>query len=153
MDRPRNETTTPIYGSPRRIDDGFDGRAGRAGGPALAMHPSGELSVLAAFGATSALALCGASPSAAASDVILFSLGLGGFVASLVWLFVLALSQGVFWALGMLFPPLNLIVASWFARRFWSEGARAPGLLGLLGGILYEVGYIRLLLGDAPTLV
>jgi hypothetical protein len=79
--------------------------------------------------------------------------GTAAFLVSLLWFFLLALRRGVGWSLGMLIPYVNLIVATRFARRFWSEGARAPVLL-LWGGIaLQMVGWLGLLFVRSPVLV
>ena len=122
---------------------------GAPGGEA-GMSELGLVSVLSAFAGASGLALYGVGPGGAVLDVTLFAVGVGSFVSSFVWIFVLALSRRRLWVVGMLIPYVNLLVASAFARRFWNEGARAPALLGFLGGILYPIGYLRLLLGGPP---
>jgi hypothetical protein len=84
-------------------------------------------------------------------DLLLNASSLAMLATALVWFFLLALRHGTLWWLGMLIPYVNLLVASSFARRYWSEGARAPALLALLGMLLQTLSTLRLLtLPSAP---
>ncbi len=78
-------------------------------------------------------------------DLLLNASSLAMLVTALAWLFVLALRRGVLWWVGMLIPYVNLLVASSFARRYWSDGARAPALLALLGMLLQTLAALRML--------
>ena len=68
---------------------------------------------------------------APALDRLLAALGVSLLLTSLGWFFVLALQCGVLWSIAMLIPYVNLIAISWFARRYWAVGARAPALVAL----------------------
>ena len=58
-----------------------------------------------------------------------------------------------FWLVAMLIPYVNLIAASSFARRYWSEGARAPALLAIAGIVLQTLASLQLLAPVLPALV
>jgi hypothetical protein len=79
-----------------------------------------------------ALAELGARP----LDLLLLSASLGALVTAGLWLWILATRRSVGWgvlfSLALLIPYVNFVVASLYARRYWSEGGRAPALLGLV---------------------
>jgi hypothetical protein len=76
-------------------------------------------------------------------DRLLAAFGVSLLITSLAWFFVLALQRGVLWSLAMLIPYVNLIAVSWFARRYWSVGARAPALVALAALVTQLVLLLR----------
>jgi len=110
--------------------------------------------LLLAFGAQSVAWIYSIdSPAIARPDLLLFSLSLSALGTALIWFFLLALRRGVLWSLAMLVPYVNLLAASAFARRYWSEGARAPALLAIAGMLGETVASLRLLMPSLPPLV
>ena len=80
----------------------------------------------------------------------------GGFAAiitALLWFFVLGVQRNAFWGLAMLIPYVNLIAASYYARWYWREGARAPALLGIAGIVAQTAASLRMLSPSLPPLV
>ncbi len=87
-------------------------------------------------------------------DLLLFAAGAGAIITALAWVLLLALARSTAWAivmgLGVWIPYLNLVLATVFVRRYWSQGGRGPALLGLAGMLGQTLAAsIRLLL---PTL-
>jgi hypothetical protein len=78
-------------------------------------------------------------------DLLLFSASLGAILTSLVWLALLALVA--LW-LGIWIPYLNLLLAAGFARRYWSDGARAPALVAIAGFAVQTLVSVRTLLAS-----
>lgn len=117
--------------------------------------------LLALFGVLTALLIrsgAGLLPvSSGRLDLLLFAAGGGALGTALVWLLALGLRRGPGWACTWLvaiwIPYVNLLVASLFVRRYWREGARAPALLGIAGGIAQAAVSIRLLFTDPVPLV
>jgi hypothetical protein len=111
--------------------------------------PLGELSVAVLMllfgGVTVGLIRTFDAPAIGRLDLLLNASSLAMLATALVWFFLLALRRGALWWLGMLVPYVNLLVASSFARRYWSDGARAPALLALLGMLLQTLVAVRLL--------
>jgi hypothetical protein len=85
-------------------------------------------------------------------DLLLFSASLGAILTSLVWLALLALRRSRNWAvalwLGIWIPYLNLLLAAGFARRYWSDGARAPALVAIAGFAVQTLVSVRTLLAS-----
>jgi hypothetical protein len=118
-------------------------------GPRPEAAPLGELSVAVLLllfgGVTIGLIRTFDAPPIGRLDLLLNASSLAMLATALVWFFLLALRRGALWWLGMLVPYVNLLVASSFARRYWSDGARAPALLALLGMVLQTVAAVRML--------
>ncbi len=92
-------------------------------------------------------------PGAARLDVLLFASGVGCLAASLCWFFVVALQRSLIWSLIMVIPLVNTLALPLFARAYWSQGARAPTLLAMVGIAGELVGSLRLMLSSGPQLV
>jgi hypothetical protein len=93
--------------------------------------------LLCAFGlATSLVIVALAELGARPLDLLLLAASVGALVTAALWLWILAtrrsLGWGVAFGLALLVPYLNFVVATIYARRYWSEGGRAPALLALL---------------------
>ena len=43
------------------------------------------------------------------------------------------MQRSALWGFALLVPYVNVIAASYYARRYWGQGARAPALLGFAG--------------------
>ncbi len=90
-------------------------------------------------------------------DLLLFAASSGALITALAWVLMLALARGSGWALAMGFgvwiPYLNLLLATAFVRRNWSQGGRAPGLLGMAAMLGQTIASIRLLTPRLPPLV
>ncbi len=101
---------------------------------------------LATSGVIVALAELGARP----LDLLLLGASLGALVTSGLWLWILATRRSVGWALvfsvALLIPYVNFVVASIYARRYWSEGARAPALLALVAMAVQTLASLRVFL-------
>ena len=100
------------------------------------LSPRAQAALILAFGAaTSGFVLIFGADSRPIVDVLLMSASLGALVTSGLWLWILAarLSRnwGLAFAVTIWIPYVNFVVASVFARRYWSQGARAPALLAL----------------------
>jgi hypothetical protein len=124
--------------------------------------PSGAgAALLLAFGAiTSGLILWGGDvlPQGSGRAVLLlFASSLAALLTALLWLAWLGLRQGggwaLVWAIGIWIPYVNLVIASVYARRYWSAGARAPALLALAGLIGQTILALLLAVVPAPLLV
>ena len=109
--------------------------------------------LLLAFGATTSLLIgwlaeLGARP----FDLLLLAASLGALATAGLWLWILAARRSLAW--GLLFtatfwvPYLNFIVASLYARRFWSEGARTPALLAMVAMLVETIATLRVFLPD-----
>jgi hypothetical protein len=86
-------------------------------------------------------------------DRLLAALGVSLLLCAVAWFFVLALQRGLLWSLAMLIPYVNMIAIVWFARFYWSQGARNPALLGF-AAVLAQLGLLlRLLLGPSGPLL
>ena len=85
-------------------------------------------------------------------DLLALGASLGALAAAGTWLFLLALrlSRGFAIAIAATFwiPYVNLVVASLFARRYWSHGARTPALLGMAALLAESLVAARVLLPD-----
>jgi hypothetical protein len=109
------------------------------------------------FGACDALLIQGlaAHGETPRLQVLLMASSLSALLVSVLWLGLLAARRGRGWALvvglGIWLPYVNLVIASVFARRYWSEGARRPALLGLAGLLGQTLASLQLLLCAAPT--
>ena len=92
-------------------------------------------------------------PGVSRTDVGLMALSLAALVTSLAWFFALALPRGPLWTLAMLIPYVNFFAASAFARRYWSEGARAPAILAIVSVAGQTLATLRLLLPPTTPLL
>lgn len=85
-------------------------------------------------------------------DLLLLSASLGALVTAGLWLWILAGRQsrnwGITFALTIWIPYVNFVVASLFARRYWSQGARAPALLAIAGMFGQSLATLRLFAPD-----
>jgi hypothetical protein len=54
---------------------------------------------------------------------------------------------------GLWIPYVNFVLASIYARRYWHEDARAPGLIALAALALQAVASVRLLFEAQTPLV
>jgi hypothetical protein len=86
-------------------------------------------------------------------DLLLLGASLGALVTSGLWLWILALRRSTGWALGfsiaLPIPYVNFVVGSIYARRYWSEGGRAPALLALAALALQTIATLRVFLPGA----
>ena len=116
----------------------------------MTLSPGWQAFLMLAFGAvTSGLIVGLASDERSASDLLLLSVSLGAIATAGLWLWILAARRGTGWAvtfsLAIWIPYVNFVVASIFARRYWSEGARAPALLALAGMAGQTLATLRML--------
>ncbi len=107
-----------------------------------------------AFGAaTSAVIVSLGDLGARSLDLLMLGASVGALVTSGLWLWMLALRRSLGWGVGfgvaLLIPYVNFVVGSIYARRYWSEGARAPALLALFAFALQTVATLRLFLPAA----
>lgn len=107
--------------------------------------------LLFAFGASTSLGIVAMSELGARPlDLLLLAASLGALVTAGLWLWILASRRSLGWRLlfsvALLIPYVNFVVASVYARRYWSEGARAPALLGLAAIAGQTVASLRLFL-------
>jgi hypothetical protein len=107
--------------------------------------------LLLAFGAsTSALIATIGDVGARPLDMLLFGASLGALVTAGLWLWILAAKRSLGWGLTFMatlwIPYVNLVVASVYARRYWSEGARAPALLAIAGMVGQTIASLRVFL-------
>ena len=90
-------------------------------------------------------------------DRLAFASSFAGLWTALGWLAALGVMRStpwaITWGLLLLVPYLNLVLASVYARHYWSDGAREPALLGLAAGGLQTLVALRLLEPGLPTLV
>jgi hypothetical protein len=110
-----------------------------------------QVLLLFAFGvSTSLLILALAELGARPLDLLLLGASLGALLTAALWLWILALRRSVGWGLlfsaALLVPYVNFVVASVYARRYWSEGARAPALLALVAMAGETVASLRVFL-------
>ena len=104
-----------------------------------------------AFGASTSLVIVAlAGLGARPLDLLLLGASLGGLVTAGLWLWILAtrrsLGWGVVFSVALLIPYVNFVVASVYARRYWSEGGRAPALLALVAMVGETVASFRVFL-------
>jgi len=104
--------------------------------------------LLLAFGAsTSALIATLGDVGARPLDLLLFGASLGALVTAGLWLWILAAKRSLGWGLAFMatiwVPYVNLVVASIYARRYWSEGARTPALLAIAGMVGQTIATLR----------
>ena len=92
-------------------------------------------------------------------DLLILALSTAAVLTSLVWFFLLGVHsyrQGSrrhgLWALAFLVPYVNLIAASYYARLYWKQGARAPALLAIAGILAQAAISIRALSPPLPLL-
>jgi len=117
------------------------------------LAPAWQAFLILAFGAvTSGLIVGLAGDDRGAVDLLLLSASWGALVTSGLWLWILAVRRSTRWAVGfslaILIPYVNFVVASIFARRYWSEGARAPALLAIAGMFGQSLATLRLFAPD-----
>ncbi len=75
--------------------------------------------------------------------------GSAAVITALVWFAIIGARRDALWVVAMLVPYVNLVAASYFARRSWTQGARAPALLAIAGMVLQTLASLRVL---APLL-
>jgi hypothetical protein len=114
------------------------------------LAPASQAFLMLAFGAiTSGLIFGLASDDRSAADLLLLSASWGALITAGLWLWILALRRSTRWAVGfslaIWIPYVNFVVASIFARRYWSEGARAPALLAIAGMLGQTLATLRML--------
>jgi hypothetical protein len=114
------------------------------------LTPFWQAALILAFGAaTSGFVLFFGRDPMAVADLLLLSASLGALVTAGLWLWIIAASHSRGWNLAFAFtfwiPYVNFVVASLFARRYWSQGARAPALLALAGIVGQTIVSVRLL--------
>ena len=106
------------------------------------------------FGATSAaLIRLMDGPLIPRLELLGLATGSAAVITALVWFAILGARRDALWVLAMLIPYVNLVAASSYARRYWSQGARAPALLGLAGIVVQTAASLRLLVPALPPLV
>jgi hypothetical protein len=119
------------------------------------LGPAWQASLIVIFGAATSLFvfLFGREPKPVV-DLLLLSASLGALVTAALWLWFIAAHHSRGWsyafALTIWIPYVNFVVASVFARRYWSRGARAPALLALAGMAGQTLAALRMF---APTLM
>jgi hypothetical protein len=116
----------------------------------VTLSPAWQAFLILAFGAvTSGLIVGLATDERSAVDLLLLSASLGALATAGLWLWILATRRGTAWAVGfslaIWIPYVNFVVGSIFARRYWSEGARAPALLALAGMFGQTLATLRML--------
>lgn len=116
----------------------------------MSLSPRWQAFLILAFGAvTSGLIVALAADDRSAVDLLLLSTSLGAIATAGLWLWILASRCGTGWsvtfALTIWIPYVNFVVASIFARRYWSAGARAPALLALAGMAGQTLATLRML--------
>ena len=112
--------------------------------------------LLLAFGVSTALLIIALGGAGARTlDLLLLGASLGALLTAGLWLWILAARRSFGWGLlftaTALIPYVNFVVASVYARRYWAEGARKPGLLALAAIVVQTIASLRLLaLGVTP---
>lgn len=106
--------------------------------------------LLAFGGSTAALIATVGDVGAHPLDLLLFGASLGALVTAGLWLWILAAKRSLGWGLTFTatfwVPYVNLVVASIYARRYWSEGARTPALLAIAGMVGQTIATLRVFL-------
>ncbi len=114
--------------------------------------------LLVAFGvSTAGLILFFDSSGLGRLDLLLLASSLGAVLTAGLWITLLGLRRSTGWALALCgaiwIPYVNFVIASIYARRYWSEGARTPALLAIAGMIGQTLASLRLLFAGQPPLV
>lgn len=85
-------------------------------------------------------------------DLLLLAASLGAMITAGLWLWILAAQRSLGWGLAFTalvwVPYLNFVIASVYARRFWSEGARTPALMALAAMVVETIATLRIFLPD-----
>ncbi len=80
-------------------------------------------------------------------DLLLLCASLGALLTAGLWLWILAARRSFGWGLlftaTALIPYVNFVVASVYARRYWAEGARRPGLLAVAAIVAQTIASFR----------
>ena len=110
-----------------------------------------QAALVFAFGVSTSLVIVALAELGARSlDLLLLGASLGALVTAGLWLWILAtrrsLGWGVVFSVALLIPYVNFVVASVYARRYWSEGGRAPALLALVAMVGETVASFRVFL-------
>lgn len=118
--------------------------------PRAPLSPFRQAALILAFGvATSGFVFLFGRDPMPVGDLLLLSTSLGALVTAGLWLWIIAASHSRGWnlafALTFWIPYVNFVVASLCARRYWSQGARAPALLAIAGIVGQTLASIRLL--------
>jgi hypothetical protein len=109
------------------------------------------------FGACASILIQALAASGEASrfQVLLMATSLSALLTSLLWIALLAAQRSRAWALaiylGIWIPYVNLLIAALFARRYWSQGARRPALLGLAALVCQLAVSLQMLLCVPPA--
>lgn len=116
----------------------------------MTLAPAWQAFLMLAFGAVTAGCIVGlGGGDAGAFDLLLLSASLGALATAGLWLWILAARTSRNWALafalGIWIPYVNFVIASIFARRHWSAGARAPALLAIAGMVGQTIATLRML--------
>ncbi len=122
------------------------------------MREAAPALLILAFGVTTAAAIQANDlflpPGAGRLAILLFAAGLGAIVTALFWMLALGVQRSPGWAaawlIGIWIPYINLVLGSLYARRYWNDGARPAGLLGLAGMVAQTLAGILLLFPEAP---
>jgi hypothetical protein len=110
------------------------------------------------FGVTTAAAISVSDlllpPGASRLTILLFAAGAGAIITALFWMLALGVQRSPAWAavwlIGIWIPYVNLVLGSLYARRYWNDGGRGPGLLGIAGMVAQALAAILMLFPEAP---
>lgn len=110
--------------------------------------------LVAIFGVATALLIRWLdAPGLPRPDLLGLAAGSAGLITALVWFFALGVRRSALWGVSFLIPYVNLIAASYYARRYWSEDARGPAVLALAAIAIQTLAALRLLAPPLPVLV
>jgi hypothetical protein len=117
---------------------------------AIPLGPGWQAALILLFGAaTSGFVLLFGDGGTSTADLLLLSVSLGALVTAGLWLWMIAAHHSRGWSYAFAFtiwiPYVNFVVASIFARRYWSRGARTPALLALAGMVGQTIASLRML--------
>jgi hypothetical protein len=133
-------------------------RSPRLSGPWPGLAHAAPWLALGLLTAVSVRVLGASLPSATGRlDLLLLAASLSGMGTALVWLACQGAARSTAWAVAwgacIWIPYVNLAIASLYARHYWSDGARAPALLGIAAMLGQTAASLRLLEPALPTLV
>ena len=90
-------------------------------------------------------------------DLLLWGGSLGALLTAGAWIIGLGVRRSRGWAIamvaGMWIPYINFVIASIYARRYWHEDARSPGLIALSALVVQFFASVRMLFQTQPPLV
>ena len=97
------------------------------------------------------------SPGVSRLCLLVLASSLAALVVAGAWFVVLGIRAGPAWGFafcaGIWIPYLNMLLAWYFARRYWYQGARAPALLGIGAFAGQTIGSWLLLFPNPPVLL